>query len=62
MESMKPYLREKNLKAYGKWKVDRHIRPKNKWMNWWEDDFDNFISRKTMKQNLMKEIEKDLFF
>lgn len=59
---MKPYLRTKNIKGSGRWKKDYHLRPKKKWMNWWEDEFDNFSSRRTEKQKLTKEIEKELNF
>jgi len=58
---MKPYLRERSIKGCGGWKVDHHARHEKGWLNWWEDEFDNFISRKTMKQKTIKDIEKELF-
>jgi hypothetical protein len=50
---MTPYLREKKVKGSGRWKQDHH--PRKGLINWWED-FNNFISRRTMKQNLKKEL------
>ena len=55
---MKPYLREKYFAAI-KAKKDYHPRPKNKIINWWED-FDNTISRKVSKQNLMNDIYQEI--
>ena len=38
-------------------KTDCH--PPKGWINWWED-IQNIISRKTMKQDIKKELENDL--
>lgn len=57
---MKPYGREKNIKGSGIWKKDYHIRPKKHWQNWWEVEFDNFISRGRMKQILRKDINDEI--
>lgn len=54
---MKPYGREKKVKARGHWKVDNH--PKKGYINWWEDICD-FLSRSKMKQNWKKEVEQDI--
>lgn len=42
------------------WKKDYHIHIKNKKIeNWWEGMV-NYVSRKTMKQRIKREIEKEL--
>ena len=51
---MKPYLRVKNIKGSGVWKKDVH--PKKGYINWWED-LNNFISRRKMKQEILKGID-----
>lgn len=53
---MKPYGREKTVKG-ASWKEDCH--PPKGFINWWED-ICRCISRKTMKQNLKREIENDI--
>lgn len=55
---MKPYGREEKLQGRGKSKIDHH--PKRGYMNWWEDIKD-CLCRSRMKQNVEKEIKKDLF-
>jgi len=57
---MKPYLRERKIKGAGIWKKDNHPHPKKKYVNWWENEFNNFISRTTMKFKVNKEIKKDI--
>ena len=53
---MKPYGREKKIKGCGKWKVDYRIRRNGRKIgNWWED-MCNLVPRKTMKQNLFREL------
>ena len=57
---MKPYGREKKVKGDITWKRDYHIHQKNrKLKNWWEGICD-LISRKTMKQNLKRDIEGEI--
>lgn len=58
---MKPFGREKNLKGSGVWKKDYHIHHKNrKVSNWWEDIVNN-LSRTTIKQNIKKDINRELY-
>lgn len=53
---MKPYGREKKIKGCGKWKVDYRVRRNGRKIgNWWED-MCNLVPRKTMKQNLFREL------
>lgn len=52
---MKPYLRMKKIKGCGKWKEDVH--PPKGYINWWEN-MCNFISRKTFKQELKRDVDK----
>lgn len=54
--NMKPYGREKTVKG-ASWKEDCH--PPKGFINWWED-ICQCISRKTMKQNLKREIENEI--
>jgi len=57
---MKPYGREKKIKNGWGYKVDCHPKKLGKeWVNWWED-MCTIITRSTMKQNLKKEIDKEL--
>lgn len=56
---MKPYGRDKVISGGNNWKIDRHPRPKKKWINWWEDITD-YLCRSTMKQNLKKELNEIL--
>lgn len=55
---MKPYGREKHITGGNKWKTDGHFHPKHLVENWWESICD-VISRRTMKQNLRREIEQE---
>lgn len=52
---MKPYGREKKLKGVS-WKRDYH--PPKGFVNWWENVC-NYVSRKTMKQQVKKEIQNE---
>jgi hypothetical protein len=62
---MKPYGREKKIKAYRRkgdkdsyWKKDFHIHINfRKIGNWWEN-MCTIVSRSTMKQNLKKTIKE----
>lgn len=57
---MKPYGLEKNLKGSGVWKKDHHIHENNRKVgNWWEDA-NNILPRTTIKQNIKKEIVKEI--
>lgn len=56
---MKPYGREKTIKGGNSWKIDYHVRPKKKWVNWWENICDPF-SRSRIKQNINKEINNEI--
>jgi hypothetical protein len=57
---MKPYGREKKVKGSGSWKKDYHVHQDGKRLqNWWED-MCNYLFRSTMKQNVKKEIDKEL--
>lgn len=56
---MKPYGREKHVTGNNTWKIDFHLHPKHKIMNWWED-ICRLIPRSTMKQKLKKEIENEM--
>lgn len=40
-------------------KMDCH--PPKGWINWWED-IRSFVSRRTMKQKIEKEIESEMYF
>jgi len=59
---MKPYGREKKLKSTTthdgrSWKKDYH--PKPGYINWWED-ICKFLTRSRIKQNVKKDINKEL--
>jgi len=52
---MKPYGREKKIKAA--WKTDVH--PTKGYINWWEN-MCNFFTRSIMKQKIQKEIKIEI--
>jgi len=57
---MKPYGREKIVSGSKSWKHDYHIHKNGKKLeNWWEAICD-YLDRSTMKQNVKKEINKEL--
>ena len=56
---MKPYGRHKTVKGGNTWKIDYHIHPKRKYMNWWEDIVDPLF-RARMKQITAKEVAKEM--
>lgn len=56
---MKPYGRYKVVKGGNTWKIDHHIHPKRKYMNWWEDICDYF-SRGRIKQEVNVEIKNQM--
>ena len=50
---MRPYGREKNIKGGKPWKTDVH--PGKGFVNWWENAFNNIVSRSSLK-NMWKKI------
>ncbi len=56
---MKPYGREKNVKGCGKWKEDHHLHKNGKKIEHWWEVIVNCLPRKTIKQNVKKEIENE---
>lgn len=57
---MKPYGRNKSVKASGNWKKDYHIHRKNRKIeNWWEAII-NYSKRGAINQQVKKEINEEL--
>ena len=59
---MKPYGRSGFVSGSSTWKVDRHLHDKKhrKLGMWWEG-YDHCVSRRTMKLQMMAEIEQTEF-
>ena len=52
---MKPY----GLGSKIRFPHKKDCHPPKGWINWWED-IQSFVSRRKMKQNIRKEIEKEI--
>lgn len=58
---MKPYGRDKKYIGNPSSKIDYHVRPKRKVINWWEAQSNMFIlPRTTIKANVKREIDGEL--
>lgn len=55
---MKPYGREKTVKASGTWKKDVH--PGKGYINWWESMCD-FLTRSKMKRIYRRDMDTEIY-